>query len=149
MGRCNSASGVELQHIISEISAHNKSPLRLGNDTIDKRTERAIDGTGDDYDKVHRYKTKLQALGYDCYMIFVNTSLEVALERNAKRDRNVPESVAITSWKNVQANVGKFQRLFGGQGFVFVDNNKPDDDIEMDTHKVIKKLVQQLHVQHV
>ena len=114
---------------------------KMRDNYLEGRLGVVIDGTGDDYDKVHRYKTKLQALGYDCYMIFVNTSLEVALERNAKRDRNVPESVAITSWKNVQANVGKFQRLFGGQGFVFVDNNKPDDDIEMDTHKVIKKLV--------
>ena len=27
----------------------------------------------------------LKQLGYDCYMIFVNTSLDVALERNSKK----------------------------------------------------------------
>ena len=114
---------------------------KMRDNYLEGRLGVVIDGTGDDYDKIHRYKTKLQALGYDCYMIFVNTSLEVALERNAKRDRNVPESVAITSWKNVQANVGKFQRLFGSQGFVFVDNNKADEDVEMMTFKRVRALL--------
>jgi predicted kinase len=113
---------------------------KMRDNYVEGRLGVVIDGTGDDYDKIHRYKAKMQKLGYDCYMVFVNTSLDVALERNAKRDRNVPESVAIQSWKDVQANVGKFQNLFR-QGFVFVDNNKPDQNIEMDIHKVIKKLV--------
>jgi cytidylate kinase len=114
---------------------------KMRDNYLEGRLGVVIDGTGDDYDKINGYKAKLQALGYDCYMIFVNTSLDVALERNAKRDRNVTESVAIDSWNKVQANIGKFQQLFGRQGFVLVDNNKADDDIEMYTHKVIKKLV--------
>jgi len=113
---------------------------KMRDNYIEGRLGVVIDGTGDNYDKINDYKSQLQALGYDCYMIFVNTSLDVAIERNAKRDRNVPESVAIQSWKNVQANIGKFQNLFGRQRFVFVDNNKIDDDIEMDTHKAIKRL---------
>jgi predicted kinase len=114
---------------------------KMRDNYLEGRLGVVIDGTGDDYDKVSGYKAKLQALGYDCYMIFVNTSLDVALERNAKRDRNVTESVAIVSWNKVQSNIGKFQQLFGRQNFVMVDNNKADEDIEMDTHKVIKKLV--------
>ena len=122
---------------------------KMRDNYLEGRLGVVIDGTGDDYDKINGYKAKLQALGYDCYMIFVNTSLDVALERNAKRDRNVTESVAIDSWNKVQANIGKFQQLFGRLEFVLVDNNKADDDIEMATHKVIKKLVRQKVKNHI
>ena len=57
-----------------------------------------IDGTGKDYDKIAKNKRDLQQLGYDCYMVFVNTSLDTALQRNKERDRTVPESIAIKSW---------------------------------------------------
>ena len=32
-----------------------------------------IDGTGDDFKKISAEKKELEAVGYDCYMIFVNT----------------------------------------------------------------------------
>ena len=41
-----------------------------------------IDGTGHDFQKIKKEKEKLEKIGYDCYMIFVNTSLDVALKRN-------------------------------------------------------------------
>ena len=56
-----------------------------------------IDGTGKDYQKIADQATQLKQLGYDVHMIFVNTSLDTALERNAKRDRKVPESLVIKS----------------------------------------------------
>ena len=56
-------------------------------------------------------KAILDQLGYDCYMIFVNTSLEVALERNAKRERSVPEYITRKSHAIVQSNIGKFQKI--------------------------------------
>ena len=45
-------------------------------------------------------------------MIFVNTSLDVALERNKKRERSVPEYITTNHDKSVQSNIGKFQNLF-------------------------------------
>ena len=48
-----------------------------------------IDGTGRDYDKIANQKAILQQLGYDCYMIFVNTSLDVALERNQRLSETI------------------------------------------------------------
>ena len=87
-----------------------------------------LDGTGKDYDKITRQATKLKQIGYDVHMIFVNTSLDVALARNAKRSRTVPESIAIKSWNNVQRNIGKFSQYFR-QNFVVVDNN---DELEND-----------------
>ena len=84
-----------------------------------------IDGTGKDYDKIAEHSIYLRRLGYDTHMIFVNTSLDVALERNAKRDRTVPESIAVQSWKEVQSNIGKFSQHFR-QNFIVVDNNDAD-----------------------
>ena len=65
-----------------------------------------IDGTGKDADKILKQKAGLEELGYDTYMIFVNTSLDVALKRNAARARRVAEPMVVKSWKDVQANIG-------------------------------------------
>ena len=88
-----------------------------------------IDGTGDDYSKIASQKKKAEELGYDCYMVFVNTSLEVAIERNQKRDRTLPDNVVQEIWKLCQENMGKFQNLFGAANFRIVDNTvyKPVD----------------------
>ena len=83
-----------------------------------------IDGTGDDFAKISAEKKELEALGYDCYMIFVNTTLEVALKRNENRDRVLPSSIVEASHREVNKNVGGFQGLFGGSNFLIVDNNQ-------------------------
>jgi len=83
-----------------------------------------VDGTGKKFQKIKNQSEGLKAIGYDTGMIFVNTSLDVALERNRNRKRSVPENVAINSWKAVQSNMGKFQNYFGGKNFFIVDNNK-------------------------
>tara|TARA_B100000959_G_scaffold285405_1_gene360052 strand:- start:2011 stop:5121 length:3111 start_codon:yes stop_codon:yes gene_type:complete len=88
-----------------------------------------MDATGRDYDLVARQKALLQTLGYDCYMIFVNSSLDVALERNKTRQRVVPELITIKSWKGVQANIGKYQRLFGASNFTIIDNNDSEKEL--------------------
>ena len=62
-------------------------------------------------------------------MIFVNTSLDVALERNRRRERTVPEYITTKSWKETQSNTGKYQRLFGMNNFIVVDNNKSDYEL--------------------
>jgi len=87
-----------------------------------------IDGTGDDFKKIAMEKKELEAVGYDTYMIFVNTTLEVALERNEKRDRVLPEKIVSDSHREVNKNIGGFQGLFGGSNFMIIDNNKFQDE---------------------
>ena len=99
-----------------------------------------IDGTGKDFDKIAKHSNSLKQLGYDTHMIFVNTSLDTALERNAKRDRSVPESIAVKSWKDVQSNIGKFSQHFR-QNFVVVDNNDSEEDVMTPVFKQIKGLL--------
>jgi len=83
-----------------------------------------IDGTGDDYRKIAGEKAELEKIGYQTYMIFVNTTLEVALERNENRDRVLPQSIVSDSHKEVNRNIGAFQGLFGSSNFMIVDNNE-------------------------
>ena len=97
--------------------------------SIKGRLGLVIDGTGRDYDKIKEQKALLDLLGYDCYMVFVNTSLEVALERNSKRERSVPEYITRKSWTQVQSNIGKFQNTFGMSNMIIIDNSKDDKEL--------------------
>ena len=87
-----------------------------------------IDGTGDDYKKIASERAELEKIGYQTYMIFVNTTLEVALERNELRDRVLPQSIVSDSHKEVNRNIGAFQGLFGSSNFMIVDNNDTIDE---------------------
>ena len=106
---------------------------------VEGRLGLIIDGTGKDYEKISKQARDLQQLGYDIHMVFVNTSLDTALERNKNRPRSVPESLVIKSWKEVQANIGKFSQLFK-RNFVVVDNNDTEEDIMTPVYKQIMSL---------
>ncbi len=107
-----------------------------------------IDGTGDNYAKIKKKNTELKKLGYDTYMVFVNTTLEVAQQRNAQRDRKLPEAMVKKIWTDVQKNLGKFQGLFG-RNFKIIDNSdkripKRDERIfPREFYTAIKKFVSQ------
>ena len=107
---------------------------------IEGRIGLIIDGTGKDYDKIAKQSIQLRQLGYDTHMIFVNTSLDTALERNAARERSVPESIAIKSWRTVQSNIGKFSQHFR-QNFLVVDNNDATEDVMTPVFKQIQGLL--------
>ena len=100
-----------------------------------------IDATGRDYNIISRQFSALQLLGYDCYMVFVNTSLEVALERNSKRERVVPEYITKNSWQSVQNNIGRFQNLFGLANFVVVDNSQSEQELVTQTMNKVNSVV--------
>ena len=112
--------------------------------SIKGRLGMVVDGTGRDYDKIKNQVAQLRQLGYDCYMIFVNTSLSVALERNAKRERSVPEYITKKSWEAVQGNIGRFQNLFGMGNMVIVDNSKDDRELTTIVMNKVGKNVRRL-----
>jgi len=90
---------------------------------MNQRLGQVIDGTGKDYNKIERQRKIYQDLGYDTYMVFVNTSLEVAMERNRMRERKLDDDMVKLMWQEVQDNMGKFQRLFGPSRMLIVDNS--------------------------
>tara|TARA_R100000697_G_scaffold10562_1_gene16246 strand:+ start:726 stop:1412 length:687 start_codon:yes stop_codon:yes gene_type:complete len=112
--------------------------------SIKGRLGMVIDGTGRDYDKINLQTSLLKQLGYDCYMIFVNTSLDVALERNRRRERTVPEYITRNSWTKVQSNIGRFQNLFGMENMIIVDNSKDDRELTTVVMGKVDKSVRRL-----
>ena len=103
-----------------------------------------IDGTGHKFQKVKAEKKELEAAGYDTYMVFVNTSLEVAQARNKERDRVLPEKILKKSWNDTRKNLGAYKALFGGK-FALVDNSQYLDADEA-RHKfgsLVKNYIQQ------
>ena len=94
-----------------------------------------LDGTGHDYQGIKKQVDLLKEIGYDVYMVFVNTSKDVALQRNQERERRVPENIVIERWQAVQENIGKFQNLFGATNFIVVDNN----DVKEEGKRLLKR----------
>ena len=100
-----------------------------------------IDGTGKDFDDIHRQASYLKKMGYDTYMIFVNTSEQVAQERNLQRPRKLRPDKVKEFWLDVQQNIGKFQSYFRPSNFIVVDNNNAGDDVFKKVSKRIRGLV--------
>ena len=85
-----------------------------------------VDGTGKDFDKIKKQSDELKRIGYESGMIFVNTDLETALQRNRDRKRTLPDADVEKMWKAVQNNIGKFQAYYG-EKFIVVDNSTGAD----------------------
>ena len=107
---------------------------------IEGRLGLIIDGTGKNADKILYQKNMLDELGYDTYMIYVNTSIDVALQRNAERPRSLPNDDVVKMWKAVQNNIGQFSNIFQGN-LIIVDNNDAGEDVLMGIYKRVKGML--------
>ena len=114
---------------------------RMKGNFLDGRLGLIIDGTGKDFNKINKQVAGLKQIGYECSMIFVNTSLDTALEQNRKRKRTLPDQEVTTMWKEVQNNMGAFQRLFGNSNFIIVDNNMAGEDVFAKVWKRVAMLI--------
>lgn len=99
-----------------------------------KRAGIVIDVTGWEAKRVINPLNRFRALGYDVLMVFVRTSLETALDRNAARSRNVPDSFIRTAHAGSLKNMPKFRNAFGPQNFIIVDNDKDIDPKDWARH---------------
>ena len=100
-----------------------------------------LDSTARDVARIESEANTMKHIGYDVHMVFVNTSLEVALKRNQMRARKVPDAIVISNHRQVQQNIGKLQRIFGTSNFIIVDNNKVADDVNPTVYKAIRRMV--------
>ena len=116
--------------VISQLDQYIKGRLGL-----------VIDATGRDLNVINTQKRMLDQIGYDSYMIFVNTSLEVALERNKNRPRSIPEYIVTNSWNGVQRNIGQFQRIFSPNRMLIVDNNRNEKELATITLNTAAKFI--------
>ena len=100
-----------------------------------------IDATGRDKNIIQRQHAMLTNIGYDCYMIFVNTSLDVALKRNQNRPRSIPDYIVTNSWNGVQSNIGQFQRIFSPNKMLIIDNNRSEKELVSQTLSQAAKFI--------
>jgi len=82
-----------------------------------------IDGTSSDTSAVLRRKGILQSLGYDTAMIFIDTPVETAIERNRARGREVDREFLERSYKKTQqskkyyaSEFRTFTEILNGEG---------------------------------
>ena len=113
----SSDKGQELRNRAKEITK-TKEGLYL-----DGRLGLIIDGTGKNVQKVAETSKQLQKLGYTTMMLFVNTSEDIAQERNQQRNRRLASNIVTMMWQKVQENIMKFQQVFGAANFHVVDNS--------------------------
>jgi len=108
---------------------------------VEGRLGLIIDATGRDLPLVQSQVSMLKNLGYDCYMVFVNTSLDVALERNKTRSRSIPDYIVQRSWNGVQQNIGAFQRTFSPNKMIIIDNNRSEQELVTKTLQTAGKFI--------
>ena len=99
-----------------------------------------IDGTAHDIRKLSIKKKNLEDVGYDTYMIFVNTSLDIALSQNNDRARKLPDDVIHKTWEEVQGIKNELANLFPG-GFVEIINNRAGEDVFRKAFVEVGKLI--------
>jgi len=107
---------------------------------INGRLGLIIDGTAKNLLKLTIQKTDLEAVGYSTYMIFVNTSLDVALQNNAGRTRRLKDEVVRATWDEVQLVKDGLANLFPGR-FVEIINNRAGEDVFRKSFVEIGKLI--------
>ena len=107
---------------------------------INGRLGLIIDGTAKNPTKLSGQKQKLEAVGYSTYMIFVNTSLDIALQQNAGRSRKLTDETVRATWTEVQQVKDQLANLFPGR-FVEIVNNRAGEDVFRKSFVEIGKLI--------
>jgi cytidylate kinase len=103
-----------------------------------------LDTTGAEIEKIQKQRSSLLNLGYDVYLIFVNTSLEVALKRNQERGniggRTLSDDIVKNMWYKAQDNLINYKQMFGDDNTIEIENNeyKP---LPTKYEKYIKKIL--------
>ena len=116
-----SDKGQEIRVKATEITAKQKSLY------VDGRLGVIIDGTGSNVSKVQGQKALLDKVGYECAMIYVNTDLQTAIDRDQNRSRTIGADKVSEMWNNVQKNLKKYESIFGKSNMYVIDNSNGAD----------------------
>ena len=97
---------------------------------MDARMGVIIDSTSGDQAKTTKTIKKLKQIGYDVKVLFIQTDLDVALERNNARSRTIPPKIVEVSWKAAQKVKSKLKALVG-RDYHEIENNRGKLDIKV------------------
>jgi predicted kinase len=97
-----------------------------------------VDGTGASLKNMQKLAAEFEAKGYDVSMIFVETSLDVALDRNAARkERSLLDIIVRKNHESVMNNKAEFKKLFG-ERFMEINTDNLSLEDQMPTELVDK-----------
>ena len=112
------------------MQAAQKSYQQKLDQDIESRENIVIDGTAASYNKTKQLKEKLEAAGYEVFMVYVYSSLEKSLSKNQDRfersggeDRSLMPGIVMQTWANVTKNFIPYLDLFGNN-FVATTKDK-------------------------
>jgi len=97
---------------------------------INARMGIIIDSTSGDQTKTKKIFQLLDKSGYDVKVIFIQTNLDVAQQRNSERPRSVPSKVVEVSWKAAQ-KVKKVLETLAKRDYHEIENNGDGVDIKI------------------
>ena len=98
-----------------------------------------VDGTGGSINAMTGLVNEFKDKGYDVSMVFVETSLETALERNAARkERSLLDKIVEKNHQSVQGNKNGFKDMFG-DNFMEVATDKLSQEDAM-PYGLVKKI---------
>ncbi|MBK6701452.1 MAG: hypothetical protein IPG55_16525 [Saprospiraceae bacterium] len=97
---------------------------------VEGRTGLIISGTASDISTIKKHYSQLKEVGYDQYVIFVNTNLETTLKLNiVNKALTIPEDIATIKWHQHSNNWGKLFSVFGNE-YGGIDNSEGVDITE-------------------
>jgi hypothetical protein len=107
-------------------------------ESIRNRGPLIINGPADDCNRMMWIKEELEELGYDTFMVFVNTTNETSKERNEKLSKTLSESIRLEKWKLSQLHKERYHEEF--ENFVEFNNSSTLEEIEEDITDTYKKI---------
>lgn len=118
-GNIASTKGQDLRHRAKQLTDIKKQGFLSG------RLGVVIDGTAKDPNKILNMKASLEELGYETAMVFINTTLRTAMQRNNNRQRKVPTDLLVKGHKAVQSALPSLKDSFG-DNFIEINSDSPD-----------------------
>ena len=97
-----------------------------------------IDGTGAASNPILKKKKQFEDLGYETFMILIYVSPITSLMRNKDRDRSLPPSAILNTWKGVAQNMEIYKKEFG-DNIILINNDPEGADKTFDNPQEILK----------
>jgi len=121
----------------------------LANNTAAKESM-VVDGTGASYKATTKKIKALEDAGYEVHMIFVNTSKEVAVQRNrARAERSLADFIVTKTWDNVQESVAKYREDYGSRFYgIEMDNLKFGEELPSSFVEAVKEGLNKSKIQY-
>lgn len=94
------------------------------NNFRDAKYHTIVDGTGASFNATRKKMKAFEDAGYTVHVMFVNTSKDVAVQRNrARAERSLADFIVTKTWDSVQESIIKYKEEFGDRVYEINTDN--------------------------